>query len=98
MGAAAVPGKNPRVFTASGQTLTGGTKVSRISWAWPNTIVAGTLILREGASASPDYIITLRGRASTPDTIQATIGSWHRNLNVLTMTAGTLYVHIDPPS
>ncbi len=98
MGAAAVAGKNPRVFTASGQTLSGGTKVSRISWEWPNTTSPGTMILREGASASPDYIITLRGLASLPETIQATIGSWHRDLNVLTMTAGTLRVHIDPPS
>lgn len=93
MGDAAVLGRNPRVYTASGQTVSGGLYISRVLWDFPSTVYAGTMILREGASTSPTYICTLRAVTSQVQSISQEIRHYYRDVNVLTMSAGTLYVY-----
>lgn len=93
MAAFAEPGRNPRVATASGQTLPDGTFIARVVWDYPSTTAAGTLILREGASASPSYICRLRAVANQPQTIVQEVHHLYRDVNVLTMTAGTCHIY-----
>lgn len=96
MANASVLGRNPRVFTAGAQTVPGGLYIARVLWDYSNTLSSGTLILREGDSASPTYICTLRAERATagaPRSIPLEIHHFYRDVNTLTMTAGTLYVY-----
>lgn len=90
-------GTNPVVFTAAGQTLSGPCKLSAVLWDVPASSAAATCALREGTAASPIRVVVLRAPGdSAVHTVEAAPGVWARDLNVGTLTRGTVYVYMSP--
>lgn len=91
MAAPSSAGTNPVIFSAAGQTLSGGIKASYV--AWDASTGSGTCSLREGASTL--RVMVLRA-GSSGGIIDGHPGVWWRELNTATMTQGTLRIYSHP--
>lgn len=86
-------GTNPAIFTAAGQTFSGGIKASYVQW--DASTGSGTCALRQGAAAHPNRVLILRA-GSSGGIIDAHPGVWWRDVNTATMTQGTLRIYSSP--